>query len=108
MTIQRVSRFAVMILMIPVAGWAQTLGESAATSAVAPERWEFTLDGRVGAPIGRLRVGEFPTSGGTTGGTPGTRFRLSDLGIHVSEAVEGSVAFHLTPRDAVRASVLYY
>jgi hypothetical protein len=30
------------------------------------------------------------------------------LGIHTSEAIEGSVAFHITPADAIRASGLYY
>jgi len=30
------------------------------------------------------------------------------LGIHTSEAIEGSVAFHITPGDAIRASGLYY
>ena len=75
-------------------------------SRSAVERWEFTLDGQVGAPIGWLRVGEFPPSGGTAGGAPGTRLRLSDAGIHVSETLEGSVALHF-PRDAVRASSLY-
>lgn len=73
-------------------------------------RWEVTLDGRIGFPIGRLKVGEFPTgsnrSGG--GGTPGTLLRLHTLGIDVSEALEGTVAFYVTPRDAVRASYLYY
>src|SRR2546427_5398331 len=52
-------------------------------------RWEVTLDGRIGFPIGRLKVGEFPTgsnrSGG--GGTPGTLLRLHTLGIDVSEAL---------------------
>ena len=73
-------------------------------------RWEVTLDGRIGFPRGRLKVGEFPTgsnkSGG--GGTPGTLLRLHTLGIDVSEALEGAVALYVTPRDAVRASYLYY
>jgi hypothetical protein len=68
--------------------------------------WEFTLDGRIGAPTGRLKVGEFPPSGG--GATPGTLLRLRTLGIDVSGALEGSAAFHITPRDALRASYLYY
>ncbi len=72
--------------------------------------WEFTFDGRIGVPTGRLKVGEFPTgpfkAGG--GGTPGTSLRLRDLGIDVSGALEASVAFHLISRDAVRASYLYY
>ena len=78
------------------------------TALIGP--WEFTFDGRIGVPSGRLKVGEFPTgpfkAGG--GGTPGTSLRLRDLGIDVSGALEASVAFHLTARDAVRASYLYY
>jgi hypothetical protein len=74
-------------------------------------RWEVTLDGRVGFPIGHLSVGEFPTGankrGGATG-SPGTSLRLRDLGIEVSEAREGTLAFHVTPNDAVRAGYLYY
>jgi hypothetical protein len=82
----------------------------AATSTPRDERWEVTLDGRVGFPIGRLKVGEFPTGSNKLagGGSPGTALRLHDLGIEVSEALEGSVAFHVTPGDAVRVSYLYY
>ena len=87
------------ILVIPVYGCAQT--------PPALDRWEFSLDGRVGAPVGRLQVGEFSTASGSAGGAPGTHLRLSGLGIHVSETVEASAAFHLTPDDAVRASALY-
>ncbi|HKW94615.1 MAG TPA: hypothetical protein VJX92_22210 [Methylomirabilota bacterium] len=74
------------------------------TALVGP--WEFTVDGRIGVPTGRLKVGEFPPSGG--GGTPGTLLRLRNLGIDVSGALEGSAAFHVTLNDAVRASYLYY
>jgi len=64
-------------------------------------RLEVTLDTRLGFPDGSLRVGE--------GGNHGTRLRLADdLGLDVSEAVEASLAFHLTPRDAVRVTGLYY
>lgn len=70
--------------------------------------WEFTFDGRIGAPTGRLRVGEFPTGSGGGQGQPGTLFRLHDLGIDVSGTLGGSVGFHFTARDAVRASYLYY
>ena len=72
--------------------------------------WEFTLDGRVGVPTGRLKVGEFPTGSAKAGGggTPGTLLRLRDLGVDISGALEGSAAFHVTPHDAVRASYLYY
>jgi len=109
---------AILLVELPttvVPGWAQTRGETApdvtpdatAQGRSTMDRWEFTLDGRVGAPIGWLRVGEFPPSGATAGGAPGTRLRLSDAGIHVSETLEGSVALHFTPRDAVRASLLY-
>jgi hypothetical protein len=70
------------------------------TSASAP-RFEFTLDGGVGLPTGTLQVGETNAQG-----TP-----LSirhDLGITVSEAVEGSAAFHFTQKDAVRLTFLYF
>src|SRR5467141_675200 len=70
-------------------------------SATAPApRWEVSLEGRVGFPTGYIRVSETVTHG--------TRLRLSDLGLDVSEAVEAGVAFWLTPRDAVRTTYLYY
>ena len=70
-------------------------------SATAPApRWEVSLEGRVGFPTGYIRVSETVTHG--------TRLRLSDLGLDVSEAIEAGVAFWLTPRDAVRATYLYY
>ena len=72
------------------------------TALVGP--WEFTFDGRVGAPTGRLQVGE--SKAGVE--APGTLLRPRTLGIDVSGAVEGSAAFHATPNDAVRASFLYY
>jgi hypothetical protein len=78
---------------------------SVGTNTALAGPWEFTVDGRVGVPTGRLRVGESFTGGA---GAPGTLLRLRDLGIDVSGALEGSVAFHVTPRDAVRASFLYY
>lgn len=64
-------------------------------------RWELSLAGFVGRPSGYIRVGE--------NALRGTRLRLhEDLGIDVSEAVEGSAAFHFTRRDAVRATYVYY
>ena len=97
----------ILLLAAPICQ-AQTSGSSGAvldpgpvgtnTALVGP--WEFTFDGRVGAPTGRLQVGET--------GVPGTLLRLRSLGIDVSGAVEGSVAFHATLNDAVRASYLYY
>src|SRR5437762_1052898 len=68
-------------------------------TAPAP-RWEVSLEGRVGFPTGYIRVSETVTHG--------TRLRLSDLGLDVSEAVEAGVAFWLTPSDAVRATYLHY
>ena len=76
---------------------ATTAQESPVTPA---PRWEVSLEGRVGFPTGYTRVSETVTHG--------TRLRLSDLGLDVSEAVEAGVAFWLTPRDAVRATYLYY
>src|SRR2546428_6122893 len=74
-----------------------TLGEEQSLDS----RWEVSLDGRLGVPNGYLRVGEAPLRG--------TRLRLrQDLGMNVSEAVEASLAFRLTPRDALRATYLYY
>jgi len=64
-------------------------------------RFEATLDARIGFPEGSLRVGE--------NGTHGTRLNLrKDLSMDFSEALEASLAFHFTPRDAVRATGLYY
>ncbi len=63
--------------------------------------WEITLDGQVGIPGGHLQVGE--------NNVPGTQLHLhQDLGIGPSEAVAGSVAYHFTPRDALRASALHF
>jgi hypothetical protein len=103
-------------VMLPLPGQAQTLGQPVALSlgdagaeAPAPlERWEFTIGGGVGAPVGRLQVGEFHGGQGTAGAAPGTRLSLHTLGINVSEAIEASVAFHFTADDAVRFSGLYY
>lgn len=100
----------VVVLATPLACLAQASAPTPAGSALAAMlpgtntvtdgRWEVTLEGRVGFPTGHLQVVDHPTLG--------TRLRLSDLGIDVSEALEGSVAFSATPRDAVRASFLYY
>src|SRR2546427_6522406 len=76
---------------------ATTAQESPVTPA---PRWEVSLEGRVGFPAGYIRVSETVTHG--------TRLRLSDLGVDVSEAVEAGVAFLLTPRDARRATHLYF
>ena len=61
------------IVMTPLPGQAQTLGEPIALSlgdagaeVPAPlERWEFTIGGGVGAPVGHLQVGEFLGGQGT-------------------------------------------
>lgn len=67
----------------------------------ADSGWEVSLATRLGMPSGYVRVGE--------GSLRGTRLRLhEDLGIDVSEALEASVALHVTPRDALRATYLYY
>jgi hypothetical protein len=55
----------------------------------------------VGHPGGYVRVGE--------NGNRGSKLRLNDdLHIVFSESVDAAVAFHFTPRDAVRATFLYY
>lgn len=83
---------------LPVAARAQTPVAGPTTSF---SRWEVSLDGRVGAPGGTVKV--------TEATSPGTRLNLrSDLGITVSEAVEAGVAFFVTPRDAIRATLLNY
>jgi len=109
-----------MFVIVPGTGQAQTLAEGLgepialslgdAADVVPPSlgRWEFTFGGRVGAPVGRLQVGEFHGGQGTPGGAPGTRLSLNTLGIHVSEAIEAGVAFHITADDAVRLSGLHY
>jgi len=76
-------------------------------NTVLTGRWEFTIDGRIFAPTGRLQVGEFPTGSSKAGGAPGTQLRLSDLGIDVAGALQGSAAFHFTANDAVRISYEY-
>ena len=64
-------------------------------------RVEFSLGTYVGRPTGTLRVDE--------NNVRGNRLRLNgDLGVRFSEAVDGSAAFHLTPRDGIRFSFLYY
>jgi len=66
-----------------------------------PSRFEFSLDTYLGRPGGYIRAGE--------NGVRGSRLRLNDdLGIRVSEAADASAVFHLTPRDGVRVSFLYY
>jgi hypothetical protein len=104
----------ILLLLAATVCQAQTPGSPAAgavpdpgpvgtnTALVGP--WEFTFDGRIGAPTGRLQVGE--SKAGEV--APGTLLRPRTLGIDVSGAVEGSAAFHATPKDAVRASLLYY
>src|SRR5437773_6933189 len=61
--------------------------------------WEVTLDGRIGFPIGRLKVGEFPTgsnrSGG--GGTPAHLFGWTTLGLKLSEGFEARAGFWFLP-----------
>ena len=83
------------------------LRDAAAATPDPFERWDFTLGARVGAPIGHLQVGEF-FGGNVVGGAPGTRLSLNTLGIHVSEAVEGSLGYHFTANDGLRVTLLYY
>jgi len=94
---------AALALSWPVSTSAQvrTDAESPPVLVLDPSRVEFSLDAYVGRPGGYIRVGE--------NGSRGTRLRLNDdLGVDFSEAVDASVAFHLTPRDAIRATFLYY
>src|SRR2546427_3124043 len=72
---------------------ATTAQESPVTPA---PRWEVSLEGRVGFPTGNIRVSETVTHG--------TRLRLSDLGLDVSEAVEAGLAVVVALREGVRVS----
>lgn len=110
----RLLRLAALPLLLgiawPTCGAAQSR-DTGATTAPAPNpmtsmavgedaRLEISLDGRVGLPVGYLKVAK--------GGDRGRRIDLDDLGIELSEALEASLAFHFTPRNAVRATFLYY
>ena len=90
----------VLTTCLPPRSDAQPATNAQESSVTPAPRWEVSLEGRVGFPTGYIRVSETVTHG--------TRLRLSDLGLDVSEAVEAGVAFWLTPRDAVRATYLYY
>jgi len=89
----------VFVVAIAVLGYAAA---AHAQPVSAPSsHWEISLDGRVGVPAGSLQVME------TT--VVGTRLRLrKDLGIEMSEALEASVAYRITPWDAVRVTALHY
>jgi hypothetical protein len=64
-------------------------------------RFEMSLGARLGVPSGYVRAGE--------NGTRGSRLRLSgDLGVKVSEAVEADAVFRFSPKNAIRATALYY
>ena len=98
---------AALALGWPVSATAQVRGSDAEDIEPAPKleldssRVEFSLGTYVGRPGGYIRVGE--------NGNRGSRVRLNDdLNIGASESADASVAFHFTPRDAVRATFLYY
>ena len=98
---------AVLALSWPASTSAQVRGQTPTDAEQAPKleldtsRFEFSLGTYVGRPGGYIRVGE--------NGNRGSRLRLNDdLNIGLSEAADASVAFHFTPRDAVRATFLYY
>lgn len=82
----------------PLAPGAQST--PATTSDRSDLRFEVTVGGGIGYPIGNFKAGET--------GAPGTRRALGDFGIDLSENLEGSLAFAITPRDAIRASLQYY
>src|SRR6185436_14092310 len=90
-----------LALSWPGAATAQVRAEQPPNLELDPSRFEFSLAASFGRPGGYVRVGH--------NGEPGSRVRLNDdLNIGLSEAVDGAVAFHLTPRDAVRFTFLYY
>jgi hypothetical protein len=69
-------------------------GQGAAT-------WDLHLDAQAGVPGGYIQVRESELRG--------TRLRLrDDLGVDTSEAVSLTGRYHVTDRDAVRATLLYY
>jgi hypothetical protein len=72
------------------------------TLVLDPSRFEFSLGIYAGRPGGYVRVG--------ANGQRGSKVRLDDDGFNIglSESADASVAFHFTPRDAVRATFLYY
>jgi hypothetical protein len=84
----------------PAHGAAQTPAPPPSSTIDVSPRWDVSLEGRLGFPTGYIRVNENEIHG--------SRLRFNDLGVKISEAVEGSAAFWLTPRDAVRATFLYY
>ena len=87
--------------LVPSAGTAPSQLGSEAALVTSDSPWEVSLDGRIGLPRGYVKVGENEVHG--------THLRLhQDLGIDVSGALEAGLSFHVTPRDAIRASYLYY
>jgi hypothetical protein len=105
---------AAFALLLAVVAWPGASDAQPAPSAESPGSlgsgaalltsdtpWEVSLDGRIGLPRGYVKVGENEVHG--------AHLRLhQDLGLDVSGALEASLAFHITPRDAIRASYLYY
>jgi hypothetical protein len=82
-------------------GSAALLDPLAGSTQLTEGPWEATFATRIGFPVGgTLQSVDRPVRG--------TRFSLNDLGIDVSESLEGTVAYAFTPRDAVRASFVYY
>jgi hypothetical protein len=75
--------------------------EPAPSLELDKSRLEFSFGIYAGRPGGYVRAGE--------NGGRGSRLRLNDdLNIGLSESADASVVFHFTPRDAVRATFLYY
>jgi hypothetical protein len=89
----------VLVTCLPAHSHAQTAATPLSSAVDTRQRWEVWLDGRIGFPTGYIRVSETVVHG--------SRLRLSDLGIDVSESVEAGASFWITPRDAVRATYLY-
>jgi hypothetical protein len=86
----------------PVAPTTSSPPSGSETAIATPDpRWEVSLDGRIGWPRGYVKVGENDLHG--------TKLRLhEDLGIDLSGVLEAGAAFHFTPRDALRGTLLYY
>lgn len=95
------------VLVAITLGWAASARAQDETTApppaiaLDPSPVDFSLAAYIGRPDGYIRVGE--------NGNKGNKLRLhDDLNIMASEAADASLAFHFNPKNAVRASILYY
>ena len=93
-----------LIIATPRAGFCQAPSQSPNSPVPSDAHleygpWEAAFAVRIGFPIGTLQSLDRPVQG--------TRLSFNDLGLDVSESLEGNVAFAFTRQDAVRVSFLY-